>query len=304
MCVVVALILMVKKTDTRLVPHDPRAALRSAERCPVRQVRLQGGCCPGVAAALGHIADFISHSWRAAKRGGQPPPGHPSTSWGTRLTLTARPTQLPAGTFLFCSTFPFSTMTGEGDGFRALLADAVRLNSGVRNEPCWKKRSRERAMPALSNPSHSLQPMPIPGAPAPRSQLSWRWRRCGPSATCRWPAGSSRSRPSACPSCGRPSPAAPPSPPAWGRLSSLQGQQGHCQARAPLDPPGCPGKGQAPPGAGAEPLCGPTDEDIQPIPSPFPLGQRQGVLGPGKIPAPELGAHLRPLRAGSPAPES
>lgn len=162
--------------------------------------------------------------------------------------------------------------------------------------------------PVLPNPSHSLQPvpapLPVPGAPTPRSQPSWWWRRYGPSATCRWPAGSSRSRLSACPSCGRPSPAAPPSPPAWGRLSSLQGQQGHCQAQAPLDPAGCSGKGQAPPGTGAEPLCGPTDEDIQPVPSPLPLGQRQGALGLGEIPAPELGAHLRLLRAGSPAPES
>lgn len=50
------------------------------------------------------------------------------------------PSPHTAPTFLFCSTLPFSTMAGDGVGFRALLADMVRFNSGVRNEPCQKTR--------------------------------------------------------------------------------------------------------------------------------------------------------------------
>lgn len=38
-------------------------------------------------------------------------------------------------------------------------------------------------------------------------------------------------------------------------------------------------------GAQAEPPGGPTDEEIQTFRSPFPLGQRQGALGWGEIPA-------------------
>lgn len=57
--------------------------------------------------------------------------------------------------------------------------------------------------------------------------------------------------------------------------------------QVPPNPAGCLAKSQAPPSTEAEPLYGPTDEDIQPIPSPFPLGQCQGALGPGEILAPD-----------------
>lgn len=77
----------------------------------------------------------------------------------------------------------------------------------------------------------------------------------------------------------------------------------HCQAQAPLNPLSL-GEGQGTSCTGAEPLCSPTDEDLQPIPSSFPLRQRQGALGLGEILAPEIGAHLHPLWAGCPAPGS
>jgi len=153
MCVAEALMLTVKNQ----VPGWPRT-LHARPCVPLRDPRAGQGPLPRGGRGAAHIAVFISHSWRAAETGGQPPPG-------SRCPPPCPPHALPAGTFLFCSTFPFSTMTGEGDGFKALLADAVRFNSGVRNEPCRKNGAGSGAMLALPKPSRFLQPrcpFPVP----------------------------------------------------------------------------------------------------------------------------------------------
>lgn len=213
----------------------------------------------------------------------------------------ALPTQLPGGTFLFCRTFPFSTRTGDGGGFRALFADTVRFNSGVRNGPCWgngAEGGRCLPSPAL-HALHSPPGVPPTSEPAELAVAAmWPFKDL-PMASrfISEPAFSlpcTRQALSGCPTFSS----------SLGKALFPARTVRHGQAQAPLNPAGCSSRGWAPPSAGAELLRGPTDEDIQPVPSFFLLRQRQGALGPGETPALELGAQLCPLRTGSPVPES